>query len=94
MLYKKIPNAPRPSNTLPPAPTKESHVIDGVIGYASQQIVSKIFGSSPSVTTQNLSSATPTITYEINIVQFVKGKSQQPRSKNKGKGNKKKDNSS
>jgi len=35
-LYDKIPNAPRPSDIVPPTPSKESHGVDGVIGSINQ----------------------------------------------------------
>ncbi len=53
MLYDKIPNAPRPSNIVPPLPCKESHVVDGIIGSTSLQTVSKPSGISPPAYAQN-----------------------------------------
>lgn len=83
MLYDKIPNAPRPQHNVPPPPTKESHVADGVVGSTSQQKVSKISGSSPTMSTQNSTSATPAITSKSNVVQSTKDKYHQLRKKKK-----------
>jgi len=63
-----------------------------VVGFASQQIVSKLSCSSLFVATQNPSSIISTTTSKINVVQSMRGKSHQPKIKKKGRGKKKKDN--
>lgn len=65
-----------PSNTLPPTPIKESHVIDDVIGSSSQQTLSNLFVSYAIVATQNPSYVTLYGHFNTNVIQAMKGKSQ------------------
>jgi len=73
MIYDKIPNASWPSNTIPLPPSKESHVVDGVIGLVGQQLMRKYSNqttlkSDLTMTNQSPSSTAPMITYDVIIV--------------------------
>lgn len=92
MLYHKIQNILRPSNTFPPPLGKESHATDGIIISTSLKSVSKPFDIDLTALVQDPQPHPHmTSTSEINYVLSNKGNSQeQPGSKKKCKGNKNK----
>jgi hypothetical protein len=98
MLYDLILQAPHPSTNPSTTPFIESHADDSVVGSITQEFASKPSSQSnpkatPTTTAQNNTPppTTPGKTSDICVVQSTTtDKSQQPRSKKKGKGKAKK----
>jgi len=91
-LYDKIPNAPRPTFTIPPPPqsSKDSHANDGVIVSSSMQMAGRPSGQTLAITNQTTNASENSLTSEVNSVSFDKGKNQKkPGGKKKGKNKKK-----
>jgi len=75
MLYDKILNAPRPAFTVPPPQlSKDSHAGDNVIGSSSTQTAGKPSGQTLPISNQTFNASESTLTSEINVVSFEKGK--------------------
>ena len=76
MIYEKIQDVLRPSNTSPCTPGKESHAVDGIIGSASLQAARKPSGATLTASSRNSSSNPPTdFSSKINSISSDKGKS-------------------
>ena len=86
-LYDKIPNAPIPTFIVPPPPSsKDSHASDGVIGSSGTQTTSRPSSQTLASSNQTFNTPDNTLSFEINVMSYDKGKSEkQPRSKKKGK---------
>lgn len=70
MLYDKIPDAPRPTFTIPPPPksSRDSHASDGVIGSSSTQTVRGPFGEALAISSQNVNSSENTVAPECHVI--------------------------
>ena len=92
-MYDLIPNPPRPSTNPTYVSTTASHVVDGVVGFVTQETKgkpsnpSKFIPSTTQVTTTTAFPISPEKTSKINAVQTTTfGKDQSSGSKKNGKG--------